>query len=177
MKKKSERSIDFTKIDWKSIDDERLQFYFNQAVEANDSILTSINNINDKTNQFLAIASALLAALTGFLLDVWEKPEKTATVNAMLCGCIGLGLIIVALLIALFPRTVYPGKATPDIMFSGNLYKEPMIKHFADGIASYHQYILLNRKVAKFRRCFLLIGMGGFLLVPLTTIALLLWVF
>jgi hypothetical protein len=174
MKKKPETPIDFTKIDWNCIDGDRLLFYFNEAVEANNTVLNSIGNINDKAYQFLAIACTLLAVLTGFLFTVWGEPGKEAVTGAAVCACAGFGLIFVLLLLALCPRTVYPGRAVPAVIFSGNLYKAPMANYFADGIASYHQYICLNRKVAKFRSLFLAAGMLGFLLVPLATIAVLL---
>ena len=177
MKKKLEKSIDFTKIDWNSLDNERLQFYFKEAVEANDSVLNNINNINNKAYQFLAIACTITAALAGFLFSVWGKSGKEAIASTALCGCIGLGLIMATLLVAVWPRTVYPGRAMPDSIFSGSLYKAPMTKLLADGIASYHHYICSNRKVEKFRSFFLTAGMCGFFLVPLVAVVLLLFVF
>jgi len=177
MKKKPEKFIDFTAVDWNSIDDEKLRFCFKEAVEANDSVLTSIDNINNKAYQFLAIASAMAAALVGFLLSVWGEADKKTVTVAALFGCIWLGLIMVALLLAILPRMVYLGRATPESMFSSDLYKSPMVKLLADGIASYHHYICSNRKVVKFRSFFLTIGICGFFLIPFVAVVLLLFLF
>jgi len=169
---KAEKTIDFTKIEWDKINPEELQFFFNQAVESNDAILNAISNLNNKAFQLLTIAIAALAALTGFLLAIGGKvSQKNIT------GAIGLSLVVILLLLAVFPRTVYTGRATPESLFSGNLYKYPMKKHYADGIASYYQYICHNKKVENFRSRFLTAGMYGFFLVPLVTVILLLFVF
>jgi len=177
MKRKAEKQIDFTKIEWNSLEKERLRFYFKEAVEANDAVLNSLRNINDKAYQFLTIASAMVAALAGFLFAVWGKVGKEAVAVAALCGCIWLGLIMIVLLLAVWPRTVESGRATPGSLFSSDLYKAPMETHLADGIASYHQYICSNRNVVKFRSGFLTAGIAGFLLIPLVAIVLLLCVF
>jgi len=46
---KANKAIDFTKIEWDKIKPEELQFFFNQAVEANDAILEGISNLNNKS--------------------------------------------------------------------------------------------------------------------------------
>jgi hypothetical protein len=174
---KAERTIDFTKIEWNKINKEELQFFFNQAVEANDVILNGINNLNNKAFQLLTISIATLATLTGFILATWDKTGQKTIANTLICASIGLSVVVVLFLIAVFPRTIYIGRATPETLFSRNLYKEPLARHYADGIASYHQYICYNKKIENFRSFFLTAGMCGFFLVPIVTVILLLFVF
>jgi len=173
----TKKEIDFTKVEWDKINSEELQFFFNQAVESNDAILNGISNLNNKAFQLLTIAIAALATLVGFLIAIWDKANNKAIAGALIFAIIGISIVVFLLLVAVFPRTVYTGRATPESLFSGNLYKAPMKKHYADGIASYHHYISHNKKIEKFRSCFLTAGMIGFFLVPLVTVILLLFVF
>jgi hypothetical protein len=174
---KAKTNIDFTKVEWDKVKPEELQFFFNQAVESNDAILSGISNLNDKAFQLLTIAIAALATLAGFLLAAWDKADQEAVANTLKCAIVGLSIVISLFLLAVFPRTVCTGRATPETLFSGGLYKYPMAKHYADGIASYHQYIWHNKKIENFRSRFLTAGMIGFFLVPLVAVMLLLFVF
>lgn len=174
---KAEKTIDFTKIEWDKIKPEELQFFFNQAVEANDVILNGISNLNNKAFQLLTMAIAALATLAGFLLATWDKAGQEAIASVLICASIGLSAVVVLLLAAVFPRTVFPGRAAPESLFSGNLYKAPLAAHYANGITSYHRYICHNKKIENFRSRFLTAGMIGLFLVPIVTVILLLFVF
>jgi len=169
--------IDFTKIEWDCIADEELQFYYKEAVDANEAVLKGIDNTNNKVFQFLAISSGILAVLTGLCLSVWGEKGKDAIANTLFGSCIGFVVIIVILLIAVWPRKTFPGRALPEYLFSSDAYKKKMRNHYADGIASYHKYILLNYKVQELRNNLLVAGILWFMLVPVIVFILRFFVF
>ena len=169
----TENKIDFTKIDWDSIDFEKLQFCFKEAVEANDALINGINKLNTKAFRLLTISVTILTALTGFLITIWDSPGKEILANTILCASVAFSYITLLFIIVIFPRSISLGRATPETLFSNNNYRQPMKKHYADGIASYHKYIGQNRKVEAFRSGFLTAGMICFFLAPLYIIVLL----
>ena len=172
MKARGDRkTIDFTSIDWGRIELEKLRFFLKEAVDYNDIILRDINRLNGKAFQLLAVAIAALSAATGFLLASWNRGCGHPLVTALFTACAGLFLAVVFLLLAVFPRSVYPGRLTPNIAFKGNLYKAPMTKLLADCIASYDGYISSNKKVLGYRSTFLTAGVLGIFAVPLLTLA------
>jgi len=170
-------TIDFTEIDWNCIGDEELQFYYKEAIEANEAVLKSIDNTNNKVFQFLAIACGILAVLTGLCLSVWGEEGKGATAWTFFSSCIGFGVVVAILIITIFPRKTYSGKALPELIFSGNLYKLKMRKHYSDAIASCHVFINENMKVHKDRSNLLTTGLIVFLLIPIIIIVLRIAVF
>ena len=170
-------SIDFNKIEWDKIRSDELRFFFNQAVETNDILLSGINNLANKVFQLLTVAITVLTILTGFLLAIWDKIGQQTIAKALICASIGLFIVVLLLLVAVFPRTLYTGRVTPKSLFSRDIYKDPLAKHYANGIASCYKYIDLNEKIMNFRGRFLTAGMIVFFLVPLVTVILLLFVF
>jgi hypothetical protein len=172
--KQKKKTIDFKKIDWGNIDYAKLQFFFKEAVEFNDSLLEDINRLNNKGFQLLALALTAISVTTGFLLAFLEN-GRPDIIWALMTACIGLGVVTVLLFLAIFPRSVYRGRATPNIFFSGTLYKSAMPKILADGIASYHAYITGNYKVMRYRSRFLTAAVIAFILVPFFTIGVLLY--
>jgi hypothetical protein len=147
-----------------------LQFFFKEAVEYNDILLHDINNLNGKAFQLLAVAIAAFSAAVGFFLSTWGQEGKSSVADARIVACIGLIVVIASLLLAVFPKSIYRGKLTPNIAFEGILYKAPMSKLLADCIASYNGYIASNNKVLKYRSFFLTAGAIGIFAVPLLTV-------
>jgi len=168
---KTKKAIDFTKIEWDAIDEPDLEFFFREAVDYNDILLNDINNLNNKAFQLLTVMFPALSAATGFLLTTWGNEGKEPIIVALVVACIGLGLIVASLLLAVFPRNVYPGRITPNIAFAGSLYKAKKAKLLADGIASYNAYIASNNSVLKYRSFFITAGAVGIFMVPLVTVA------
>jgi len=168
---KPKKAIDFTKIEWDAVDDSNLEFFFKEAVDYNDIVLNDINNLNNKAFQLLTVMFPALSAATGFLLTTWGKEGKEPIIIALVVACMGLGLIVASLLLAVFPRNVYPGRITPNIAFAGSLYKAKKAKLLADGIASYSAYIASNNGVLKYRSFFITAGAVGIFMVPLVTVA------
>jgi hypothetical protein len=172
--KQKKKTIDFTKVDWANMDYAKLQFFFKEVAEFNDSLLEDINHLNNKGFQLLALALTAISVSVGFLLTLLQnKPANI--IGALATACVGLGVVTILLFLAIFPRSVYRGKATPHIFFSGTLYKCPMPKILADGIASYHKYIAGNYKVMRYRSRFLTAAIIAFILVPLVIIGGLLY--
>jgi hypothetical protein len=167
------KTIDFAKIDWDNIEHTKLQFFFSEAEEFNKNLLEDINRLNNKAFQLLTLALTAVSVATGFLLACLDKGQKNI-IHALITACIGFGVATILLFLSIFPRSVYTGKATPNIFFSGALYKCPMSKILADGIASYHKYMTGNYKVMRYRSFFLTAGIIVFILVPLFTTAVLL---
>jgi len=172
---KDKKKIDFTKIKWDNIEEEKLKFFFKEAVDYNDILIEDIGSLNNKAFQLMAIAITALSTATGFLIALWGTKGKEHISLALLLICIGLGIVFALLLLAIFPRSICRGRATPNIIFAENdpwdpLYKGSLRKIMADGIASYNTYIATNNKVMKFRSRFLIAGTIGFFAVPLVTI-------
>jgi hypothetical protein len=167
---KVKKEIDFTKIEWDRLDQEKLQFFFKEAVDCNDTLLYDINNLNSKAFQLLSILFPVLSAAIGFLLAIWGKEGKEPITIALIVASVGMILIVASLLLAVFPRQVYPGRLAPNMIFANSLYKAPITKLLADGIASYNSYIASNYNVMKYRGLFLTIGTSGIFLVPLITV-------
>lgn len=168
---KVKKQIDFTKIEWDDIESEKLQFFFKEAVEGNDILLQDINNLNNKAFQLLSVLFPALSAAIGFLLATWGKEGSDPIIAALLVASIGLSFIIASLLLAVFPRTISPGRLTPNIAFADILYKATMTKLLADCIASYNSYLASNKKIMNYRSRFLTIGAVGIFVVPVATVS------
>jgi hypothetical protein len=155
MRKSNTKQMDFTKIDWESITYPKLQFFFKEAVDYNDSLLEDINRLSQKGFHLLTLALTVISLVTGWLLSSLENGAEQRIISSLTIACMGFGLVTILLFVSIFPRTIYRGRATPHIFFSSNLYKCLMPKILADGIASYHRYITSNYKVLQFRSSFL----------------------
>jgi hypothetical protein len=167
---KPKKHIDFTKIEWDVINISKLEFFFKEAEDYNDVLLNDINNLNNKAFQLLTVVFPAISAAAGFLLATWGKEGKEPFIASLVVACVGLSLIVAFLLLAVFPRNIYPGRITPNIAFAGNLYKASKFKLLADGIASYHSYIVSNNRVLRYRSFFITAGAAGVFVVPLITV-------
>lgn len=177
--KKNEKKIDFNKVEWDAIEQEKLNFFFKEAVDYNDILIQDIGSLNNKAFNLLAITIAALSASTGFFIALWGTYGKEAISAALMTSCIGLGIVFFLLLLAIFPRSICRGRATPNLMFIENpptfpYYKKSLKKIMIDGIASYNTYITFNSKVMKFRSRFLTAGVIGFFVVPFLSLIVLL---
>ncbi|MDR0722752.1 MAG: hypothetical protein LBF75_08210 [Treponema sp.] len=165
-----QRTIDFTTIEWDAMDYTVLQFLCKEAVEFNESLLEDINRLSQKGFHLLALALTVLSIASGLLLSFLEKDADTSSIHFLSIACVGLGVVTILLLVSIFPRSIYRGRATPDIFFSSTLYKCPMSKIMADSIAVYHnKYITGNYKVLHFRSSFLTSALIVFIGVVLVT--------
>jgi hypothetical protein len=168
--KQKQRIIDFTAIEWDAIDYTTLQFFFKEAVEFNDSLLEDINRLGQKGFHLLTLALTALSLASGLLLSFLEKGADKSSIHSLSIACVGLGVVTILLLVSVFPRSIYRGRATPHMSFSSTFYKCPMPKILADGIASYDKYITRNYKVLRFRNFFLTFALIVFIGVAPVTI-------
>jgi hypothetical protein len=161
--------IDFKKIDWDKVARKKAEFFYNEATEHNDRLIEAINNLNGKAFSLLAIALPIMSAAAGFLLTVGNNADKMP-VAVLLVASIGLAVTIILLLLAVFPRTIYLSKGSPDSYFTDNFYKADMHHLFSFGIASLNTYIQNNRKIEKYRSRLLVAGTLVFTATPIVTV-------
>jgi hypothetical protein len=170
--KQKKRIINFTTIEWDAIDYTTLHFFFKEAVAFNESLLEDINRLSQKGFHLLTLALTVLSMVTGLLLSFLEQGADTSIIYALSIACVGLGMVTILLLVSIFPRSIYRGRATPHIFFSSTLYKCPMPTILADGIASYYKYITGNYTVLQFRNFFLTAALIVFIgVAPVTMLA------
>jgi hypothetical protein len=163
--------IDFKKMDWSMVDREKAEFFYNEAVEHNDRLIESINNLNGKAFSLLAVALPVLSAAAGFLLGMWGDAGKRPVAVILLFASFGLAAAVILLLLAVFPISICLSKGTPASYFTGDFYKADMPHLFSFGIASLNTYIQHNLKIMKYRSRLLTAGTLAFIATPIVTVA------
>lgn len=169
--KQKKTAIDFKKMEWSRVDRQKAEFFYNEAVGYNDTLIVNINNLNGKAFSLLAMALSVLAAAVGFLLAVWEKEHNTPLTLVLSVASAGMAVTAALLLLAVFPRRVYLSRGTPASFFTGNFYKADMLHQLSFGIASLNTFITHNHAVEHFRSRFLLAGSLSFFATPIVTFA------
>jgi hypothetical protein len=172
---KNQKAIDFTKIDWKTVDREKIDFFFNEARDFNNKLIDDIQNLNNKIFSLLALTLPIISATMGYLLTVWGNKDKEPLSWALLCASGGFAISLFFSLLAFFPRPVFRGGGAPEVFFSGSWYKADIYTILSGGIASYHKFIIRNFKTMGYRNFLLRTGIVTFILTfPLTVLVFLL---
>jgi hypothetical protein len=169
---KNQKAIDFTKIDWKMVDQEKIKFFFKEARDFNNKLIDDIQNLNNKIFSLLALTLPIISATVGYLITVWGNKDKEPLSEALLCASGGLAISLCFSLLAIFPRPIFRGGGAPKVFFSGSWYKADMYTILSGGIASYHKFITRNFRTMKYRNFLLRAGIITFILtLPLTVLA------
>jgi hypothetical protein len=168
--RKQKKAIDFTKIDWSKVDQEKAEFFYHEATDHNDRLLESINKLNNKAFSLLAIALPIMSAAVGFLLGIWNDADKRPEAVILLFVSFCLAAAVILPLLAAFPRSIYLSKGKPSSYFTGDFYKADMRHLFSFGIASLNAYIRHNQKIENYRSRLLTAGTVAFIAAPIVTI-------
>ena len=172
MKKKNEKSVNFKELDWNTVDEKKAGFFYDEALAYSNGLLVDIRSLNAKAFQLLAFVLPVFTAIVGFLIAAWENESF---INFRLPGitiCSGLFMVLVFLVVSVFPRFIYQSQNPPESYFSGNFYKEDMLRILSFAIASINKYIKHNYCIMLFRGRFLTAAIITLLATPLVTIAI-----
>ena len=167
----NQKSIDFTKIDWKAVDERKAEFFYGEACAYSNGLLTDIRSLNTKAFQLLTFTLPLFCAAVGFLMAVWENESMGNLIFPSIIICSGLFGVLVLLLVATFPRYIYQTESPPGSYFTGDFYKKEMLRIFSFAIASINKYISYNYRIMRFRGKFLTAAIIMLLITPLAAIA------
>ena len=146
----SEKKIDFTKIDWKSVTKEKAEFLYKEAVEHHKGIIEDNNRINDKAIRMLSFTMPIMTALAGYFAISWENVSLPLLFAGSTAG-VFLLITVFLLLYIIIPRNIFQGPESPGAYFTDDSYKRDMRKLFIGNIISLHNCILHDRKVMKKR--------------------------
>jgi hypothetical protein len=169
MKKSKAKQIDFTKIDWEKVSMEKAKFFFQEALDYNNKVIEDLNNLNNKAFALLAGALPAFSAAIGFLIALWGKTDREAVTYSLVFACSGLGIVVILLFLAVFPRDFYRGEGAPEVFFSDAYYKADMYTIYTGSIASLHKYITYNYRVMKYRSRLILLSLVVFISILIIT--------
>jgi hypothetical protein len=155
VKKSSTKQINFKKIDWEKVDMEKVKYFYREALAYNNGVIDDIRSLNDKAFSLLSCTAPILAAAVGGMFSIWEKDGYEALAFALIPASAGLGLVLLLLFLAVFPRGFHRGEGAPEAFFSGEYYTAAMYTIFTGGIATLHKYIGHNYKIMKYRGNFI----------------------
>jgi hypothetical protein len=76
--KQKKTAIDFKKMEWSKVDRQKAEFFYNEAVEYNDTLIAAINNLNGKAFSLLAMALSVLSAAVCQAMPGQATPGRTS---------------------------------------------------------------------------------------------------
>jgi len=101
-------NIDFSKIDWDSISEDKAEFLYKEALEYHKGIIENNNRINDKALGMLSFTMPIMTALAGYFAITWGTASQPL-LFAAICACVCLFVIVFNLLLILIPRGINQG--------------------------------------------------------------------
>ncbi|MDR2964439.1 MAG: hypothetical protein LBU88_01540 [Treponema sp.] len=151
----AEESIDFTKIDWKEIDEKKAEFIYNEALEHHKGIIENNNRICDKALGMLSFIMPIMTALAGYLAITWGELSCYILFTASWAG-VCLFVITFNLLFIIVPRSINQGVGSPRAYLTDDYYKRNMRELFVGNIINLHNcilqdYIIINKRAWNFR--------------------------
>jgi hypothetical protein len=142
--------IDFSKIEWEKVDEEKAKFIYGEAVGRLASIHKNIDGITGKALGMLSFSLPVLTALTGFFVLQWGE-ISVPLVAATVCSVVLLSAIMVLLLLILLPRGVNSARGEPGAYFTDGYYLRGMADILKGNIQTLHRYIIDDGAVLYWR--------------------------
>lgn len=144
------KNVDFSKIDWKSVDKEKAEFIYNEALVRLDFLHKNIDGMTSKALGMLSFSLPVLSALTGYFILQWGNISIPLFATS-LCAVIFLFSFLILLLLILLPKGLNSAQGEPAAYFTGDYYKNSMDYIFYGNIQTIQQYINEDRKVLNWR--------------------------
>lgn len=138
--------INFSKIDWKSVDEKKAEFIYKEALEHHKDIIENNNRISDKAIGLLSFTMPIMTALAGYFAIAWGSVSNPLSLAAGFAGFC-LFVITINLLLILMPRGINNGTGSPGAYFTGEYYKRDMRELLVGNITNLHNAILQDRIV------------------------------
>ena len=142
----SNKSIDFTKIDWKSVAQEKAEFIYKEAMEHHKGIIENNNRINDKAIGMLSFIMPIMTALAGYFAISWGNVSRPLLFAASTAG-VFLIITVLLLLYIIIPRSIFQGAGSPGAYLTDDYYKRDMRELFIGNIINLHNCIIQDREV------------------------------
>jgi len=137
--------IDFSAVDWDSVDEGKAGFIYREALEHHKGIIENNNRINDKALGLLSFTMPIMTALAGYFAISWGGGSP-ALFAAALAACVFIFAVVVCLLLVIIPRGVFRGEGSPGAYFTGEYYKRDMRGLLVGNIVDLHGCILHDGK-------------------------------
>jgi hypothetical protein len=142
--------IDFNNIDWNTVDREKAEFIYREALAHHESIIADNNKINEKALGLLSFTMPIMSALAGCFAVIWGSVSLPLFVAAA-AGCLSLFVIMILLLSIIVPRGIYPGTGSPGAFFTADYYKGDMRHLLIGNIITLQSSIIHDKKVMYIR--------------------------
>jgi len=147
---KTEKTIDFTGINWSKINEKKAEFIYNEAIARLESIHKNIDGITNKAIGLLTISLPILTALVGFFVIRWGN-ISSALFAMSICAIAFLFAILIVLLLILLPMGLNSAQGEPLTYFTDNYYLQDMENIYKGNIQTLQNYINEDRAVLNLR--------------------------
>jgi hypothetical protein len=120
----AQNDIDFSKIDWNLLPEEKAIFIYKETMEFHQSLIQSNAKFSDRAVRMLSFIMPVMTALAGYFAITW----KEASIPLLFAGsCAGICLLIITinLLLILIPK-YYIVAFKPVTYFTDGSYKMDM---------------------------------------------------
>ena len=158
------------KIDWTKVGKEKALFLHQEAKENEHEVVAAINAMNQKAFNVLALTLPLLIVMVSALLSQWSVLNLDVRWAGLVMS-VGLFLSATFLFIAVFPRGIIYAASPPDVYFSNDYYKKPMLDILHGDLMGAARDIEHNEKILKYRGNCVRIGFA--VLLTITPLAVL----
>jgi len=147
---KTDKTIDFTKIEWSKIGRKKAEFIYNEAIARLDSIHKNNDGITNKALGLLTISLPIMTALIGFFILQYGTLSAILVATSV-CSAIFLFVILVVLLLILIPREVNSAQGEPLTYFTDDYYLQEMGNIYKGNIQALQNCINEDRAVLNYR--------------------------
>ena len=140
MKGTNRKTVDFSTIEWETVDKDKAEFFYREATAKLNSIHKNIDSITNKAIGMLSFSLPVLTALTGYFVLQWGA-LSVPLIAASVCSTALLFAILVLLLFILLPMGLNSAQAGPKAYFQEGYYARSMEDIIKGNIQTLSRYI------------------------------------
>lgn len=156
-------------IDWSQMDRGKSEFIYEEAKSFHQEITDSLNVMNDKSFQLIALTLPILTIIISYLTVNWGALENNVLISGFIFSLFLL-MSLKALITAIWPRSISFYSAEPLSYFSTDYYKENYIDIIQGNTLLAFDNIEINHKTQKIREKWLKHGLRLLFLSPVSAI-------
>lgn len=142
--------FDWTGIDWSQVDERKADLIYSEARQLQAEVRESINSMNSKIFQMMAITISLITVCFSVFIINWATLSLLFRVSA---GAFLFFLLIAAFayIAAIWPKGIRYSVGGPSDYFTGNYYKNDNAEIVYGNIITAQENVTINKSVLKVR--------------------------